>query len=154
MPPVVGAASYVVDRGGRVGDLLRERICLRKRGRDEDGPRTRRSERRSQLPTRREGERADRDHHRVARPDLHERLRCLRGAQPHGGDQLVGLESGLLDAGDELGETDAALSADRDAFDLGTLDQQRRQRITGRGSGGEVASDRAAIPDLRRADGA
>ena len=34
------------------------------------------------------------------------------------------------------------------------LDQERRQRVAGRGSRAEVAAERAAVADLRRADGA
>ena len=37
-------------------------------------------------------------------------------------------------------------------FDLGALDEERRQRVAGRRRGPEVAADRAAVADLRRAD--
>ena len=41
-----------------------------------------------------------------------------------------------------------------DALDLRVLDHERRERVAGRRGGGEVAADRAAVADLRRADGA
>ena len=68
------------------------------------------------------------------------------------GDQLVRLEHVALRAGDELRDRDAALAARRRDLDLGVRRVQRRQRVTGGGGGAEVAADRAAVADLRRAD--
>ena len=47
-----------------------------------------------------------------------------------------------------------ALAPDAGDLHLGVLDEQRRQRVAGRRGGAEVAADRAAVADLRRADGA
>ena len=74
------------------------------------------------------------------------------GVSQHRGDQLVRRERVPLHAGDEVGERHAARAAHRRALDLGALDHERRQRVAGRRRGAEVAADRAAVADLRRAD--
>ena len=76
------------------------------------------------------------------------------GVDPHGGDQLVRLERVALHAGDEVEQRDAAHAAHRRALDLRVVEHQRRQRVAGRRGGGEVAAERAAVANLRRADGA
>ena len=48
----------------------------------------------------------------------------------------------------------APRAAHRRALDLRALDDERRQRVARRRRGREVAADRAAVADLRRADGA
>ncbi len=78
MPAVGGGAAHVVDRARGVGDAIREPVGFVDRGRDEPRGRRRRPEGGAQLAALAIGhdrERADGDHHRVARPDLHERLR-------------------------------------------------------------------------------
>src|SRR5262249_28961156 len=59
-----------------------------------------------------------------------------------------------LHAGYELGHRHAARPARRRALHLGGLDEERRDRVAGGRRRAEVAADRAAVPDLRRADGA
>ena len=49
-------------------------------------------------------------------------------------------------------EREPALAADARQLDLRALDEQRRQRVARRRGGAEVAADRAAVADLRRAD--
>ena len=48
-------------------------------------------------------------------------------------------------------ERHAPLAPDARDCDLGALDEQRRQRVARRRGGAEVAADRAAVADLRRA---
>ena len=72
----------------------------------------------------------------------------------HRDDQLVGRERVLLDADEELRERQSPLAPHARHLDLRVLDEQWRQRVAGRRRGAEVAADRAAIADLRRADGA
>ncbi len=75
VPAVARRAAHVVDRRRGGGDPLGERVGLVARRGHEHRTRRRRAERRAQLVAGRDGERDDRDHHRVARADLHERLR-------------------------------------------------------------------------------
>ena len=152
MPPVARAPAHVVDRRSRRADELRKRRPLRSWRRDEYRPRPGRAERRAQLVARTHRERDDGDHHGVPRPDLHERLRRTARPHPDGRDQLVRFERVPLHTGDELLERQRAHAADRRAFDLGSLDLQRRQRVTGGRGGREVAAEGAAVADLRRAD--
>ena len=89
---VCGRPAHVVDRRGGGGDELRQRSGLLERTGDEPGDGTARPERRPDLAAPAvgdEGERGDRDHHRVPRPDLHERLRSARRRDAHRDDQLV-----------------------------------------------------------------
>jgi hypothetical protein len=99
-------------------------------------------------------ERDDRDHHRVPRPDLHERLPRAGHREPDGDDQLVRLQPVALRADEELAQRHRARAARRSELDLRAVDEQRRQRVSrGRGRA-EVAADRAAVADLRPADSA
>ena len=108
------------------------------------------------VPTRPSGhvqrERADRDHHRVARPDLRELLRPARGRHPHRRDQLVVGEHVALGPDDEVVDRHAARPAHRRQFDLRADGVQRRQRVARGRGGSEVPPDRPAVADLRRAD--
>ena len=99
-----------------------------------------------------DGERADRDHHRVARADLHERLRLAARLDEHRDDQLVRLEGVPLHADEELLESDAAHAAHARELDLGVLDEERRERVAGGRGRPEVPADRPAVANLRRAD--
>src|SRR5262245_18187008 len=97
-------------------------------------------------------ERGDRDHHRVTGTDLAELLRPGRGRDQDGGYQLVGGQRVLLDAGEEVRGGDRAGAPDRGDLDLGARGQQRRVAVARWRRGAEVAADRAAVADLRRAD--
>ena len=79
---------------------------------------------------------------------------CARrlGVDPHGDDELVRLERVLLHADEELGERQRRSPRTLAISHLGVLDEERRQRVAGRRRRAEVAADRAAVADLRRAD--
>jgi hypothetical protein len=70
----------------------------------------------------------------------------------NGGDQLVVGERVALRAHEKLRQRQAARPAHARDLDLGPLDEQRRQRVTGGRRGAEVAADRATVADLRRPD--
>ena len=84
-----------------------------------------------------ERERADGDHHRVARPDLHERLRLPARPNEHARDQLVVRERGPLDADEELGERAAGAFRGR---------SRPRPRHVRRSSGGSASPAGDAVP--------
>ena len=63
-----------------------------------------------------------------------------------------GRERGALHPEQELLERQGAHAADARELDLGALDEERRQRVARGRGGAEVPADRAAVPDLRRAD--
>ena len=100
-----------------------------------------------------DGERADRDHHRVPRPDLHERLRRRPTARP-GRPMISSSGSAAFRFGPtrnsrERQRPDAAHGRE---LDRRPLDEQRRQRVPGRRGRPEVPAERPAVADLRRAD--
>ncbi len=154
MAAVLGGAADVVDRARCRGDPLGELARVVERRFDQSGDGSGRSERGPHLTTlaidgEREG--ADGDHHRVARSDLHEGLARAARLDQDCDDELVLGERVPLDADEELGERDRPRPADARDLDLRALDEQRRQRVSRRRRGAEVAADRAAVADLRRA---
>ena len=159
MATVGGAAADVVDRARRLGDHGRAASAASASGTvtslavtaaEPNAARTSPA-----LGVDDDRERADRDHHRVSGADLHEGLRGRRSASAcTGRDELVRLERRPLHAEEELVERQGAHAADARELHLGALDEERRQRVAGRRGGAEVAAERAAVPDLRRADGA
>ena len=105
MTPIGGRAANVVDRARRTGDLLRERPCVLDRRRHEPRHGGRGAECRPQLTplaVDHERQRADGDHHRIARADLHEGLRLPGEPNAHAGDQLVRAKCRALRAEEEL----------------------------------------------------
>src|SRR5205823_8145107 len=95
-----------------------------------------------------ERERAHRDHHRVPRADLHERLRSAARLDVHSDNQLVLGERVALRADEELRKREAPRAAHARDLDLSALDQQWRQSVAGRRRGAEVPADRPAVADL------
>ena len=92
MATVGGRAANVVDRARRLGDRLGKLRDVVERAGDEPDDGSSRAERRAQLAALavdRDGERADRDDHRVPRPDLHEGLPSAARTDVGGDDQLV-----------------------------------------------------------------
>src|SRR3954454_4314600 len=101
MAAVSGSAANVVDRARALGDQIWEAVGVSERRRDEPHGRRGGAERGSQLATVAvdlEGERADGDHHRVPRADLHERLPAMARLDSNADDELVGGERVLLHA--------------------------------------------------------
>ncbi len=135
MAAIGSGAADVVDRRRGVGDAIREPVGFVDRGRDEPRGRRGRPESRAQLATFAIGddrERADRDHHRVARPDLHERLRLTAWVEVNGNDELVVGERILLHADEKLVERHPPRTADAGHLDVRALHEQRRQRVSRR----------------------
>ena len=134
---------------------LGERLRLSERTRDQPGDRAGGSERRTQLVPLAIGDdskRADGDHHRVPRPDLHERLTPARRLDQHGRDQLVRLGGISLRADEKLLQRQRPYAARGRELDRRQLDEERRKRVPGRRSRPEVPAERPAVADLRRAD--
>ena len=101
----------------------------------------------------RERERDDRDHHRVARADLHERLPGPVGRM------CTAVISSSGSSAFRFGPSRKSLNGTVSRpcaleHKLGFGDQEGRERVPGRGGRAEVAADRAAVADLRAADGA
>ena len=99
-------------------------------------------------------ERADRDHHRVARPDLRELLRpaARTGIHTAAISSSVGEHVALRPDDELLDRHAAATPRTRLHLDLGAARVQRRQRVTRRRRRSEVPPDRPPVADLRRAD--
>ena len=75
------------------------------------------------------------------------------GHDPHRRDQLVRSERVPLRADEELAAAAPSARPARDATSTDALlDEQRRQRVARRRGRAEVAAERAAVADLRRAD--
>ena len=110
------------------------------------------------VPTRRptgsqrDRERADRDHHGVAGADLGELLRAGPTGISTAAISSSGSSALRFDAGEEVAPPGRRRAAHRLHLDSGAGGQQRRMRVAGRRRGAEVAADRAAVADLRRAD--
>ena len=178
MPPVGGGAADIVDRPGGRSDQL-AKACHR--GLAHPGPaiprallvehaleeafgfggaqrrRPGRTDASSDAPARRverQGEGAHGDDHRVPRANLAELLRSGRRLDQEGGDELVLAHRGLLRPGEELADRHPSRACGRGKLDLRISSKQRRVRVARRRCGAEVASDRAAIADLGRTDGA
>ena len=97
----------------------------------------------------------DRDHHRVARPDLRERAGAGRALELDADDQLVGGEARVLGADQELIPGDAARAgAGRRNDDEGLVRREDGDAGPRRRGRCEVAADRRSGADLRRPDGA
>ena len=135
MPSVGRSSPHVVDwaRGGR--DPLRKPAQLRESRGDEPRHGPGRPERRPNLialSIDRQRQRDDGDHHRVPRPDLHERLRPAANADSDADDELVLRQRVPLRPGQELGERHRPLTANTCQVDDRLADQQRRQSVAGR----------------------
>ena len=148
-PDVVDRARGVRDEVGEVGDGQRAAPSRAP-------ARSRRAVRRPELHRargRQDGERADRDHHRVPRPHLHERLRFPARVDPGPPAPARPCERVALRAEEELGQRQRPRP--RGCSPISTTassDQQRRVRVARGGGGAEIPADRAAVADLRRAD--
>ena len=100
------------------------------------------------LRPQREAERADRDHHRVARADLGELLRAGRASASSNAQISSSSASAVrFGPGDELGDRDAARAARRRDLDRRVGGVERRQAVAG-GRGG-ARGCRRPCPRLR-----
>src|SRR5438477_144302 len=99
-----------------------------------------------------EREARDRDHHRVARTDLHERLRGASVVPLRRDHELVWSPHAALRTAHVVDEPNASLALPRAEHDRRIERREDRQRVPGRRTGPEVAADRAGIADLGRPD--
>ena len=155
MAAIGSRAANVVDRARGVRDEVGEVGARVDRRGHERRHRPRRAVRRPELtafPVGEDGERADGDHHRVPRPDLHECLRLAARVDPDRQHELVLRQSVPLRAEEELRQRQRAHPADAGDLDDRVLHQERWVRVAGGRGCAEIAADRAAVPDLRRAD--
>ena len=131
----IGAARVPVERAG--DEVLgRARPPRRGGGRAEAGADG------ARVVVDRERERADGDHHRVARADLRELLAAARGRHVEGGDQLVRLEHVALGAGDEL------LDRQRAGCRASTRARPRRPDAYSGGSASPAGEEEPRLPPI------
>ena len=155
MAPVGGRAADVVDRARGGGDLLGKRLGLVEGARTSRtpgaaDPNAARISPRSRSATSASEQTAITIAFRG--PTFMNVCGCPLGRTSTDDDQLVRLERVPLDADEELVERKRPLAAHARELDLGALDEQRRKRVARRRGRAEVAADRAAVADLRRAD--
>ena len=143
MAAVGGGAAHVVDRARGGGDALRGSDSASASGARHErrapapaDPNAARSSPRSVDPSASEH---DRDHHRVARPDLHERLRPARRRHVHRDDQLVRRERVALRADEELAQRQRPRAARR---------SRRSTSAPATSSGGSASPAGDAVPRL------
>ena len=99
-----------------------------------------------------EAQARDRDHHRVAGPDLRERTRAVDRAPPSAQDQLVGPERGPLRAEQELVPRHrSAPPSGRHQLDVGVVHREHGKRVAGRRPRPEVPAHGPPGADLRGA---
>src|SRR5437667_12304215 len=172
MPAISGGAADIVYRLGGRCDQLAEAAQGRITGRSPPIPieltrneglrvdraqrgRPRRADSRPYSPPRRvDGQRegADGDDHGVTGADLGELLRPRRRLDQKRRDQLVLAHRVALGPGEDLADRDSARSRRGGELDFRVRREERRMSVAGRRGGSEVAANRAAVSNLRRAD--
>ena len=101
-----------------------------------------------------QGERTDRDHHRVSGPDLRELLGPAGRLDKKSRDQLIGTHGVLLRACEELVRRHLAGALGRGELDDRFGGEKGRMCVARGRCGAEVAAYSAAVADLRRAHSA